>query len=204
MKSRLIKNAAFDQPQANIHDINYKSGHKLNRSLIEYLGFCEYISEKHNIIVTGAIESGKSYLSCALGIEACKNYYSTRYIRLPKLPAELAVAGGEGTFREVIKQYRKYPLIILDEWLLVKTTNTETRDLLKIIHARHHKASTIFCSHFAPMGEFDGGGNGFPEGQIADTLLDRIVHDSYLIEIQYIDKEHDKSMHEVYGIKEDS
>jgi DNA replication protein DnaC len=90
--------------------------------------------------------------------------------------------------------------IILDEWLLVKTTNTETRNLLKIIHARHHKASTIFCSHFAPMGWY----NRFPEGQIADTLLDRIVHDSYLIEIPYIDKEHDKSMHEVYGIKEDS
>ena len=46
--------------------------------------------------------------------------------------------------------------------------------------------------------------NRFPEGQIADTLLDRIVHDSFLIESPYIDKEHDKSMHEVYGIKEDS
>ena len=34
--------------------------------------------------------------------------------------------------------------------------------------------------------------------------LDRIVHDSYLIEIQYIDKEHDKSMREIYGIKENS
>ena len=46
--------------------------------------------------------------------------------------------------------------------------------------------------------------NKFPEGQIADAILDRIVHDSYLIEIQYIDNEHDKSMREIYGIKENS
>jgi DNA replication protein DnaC len=197
-RKRLIKNATFDQPQANIHDINYTSGRKLNKSFIERLSTCEYIQEKHNVIITGATGSGKSYLSCALGMEACKHYFSAKYIRLPELLSELAVARGEGKFKEAIKQYQKYTLLILDEWLLVKLTETEARDLLEIIHARHHKASTIFCSQFAPMGWY----NKFPEGQIADAILDRIVHDSYLIEIQYIDKEHDKSMREVYGIKE--
>lgn len=199
-RKRLIKRAAFDQPQANIHDINYTSGRKLNKSFIERLSTCEYIQDKHNIIITGATGSGKSYLSCALGMEACKHYFSTKYIRLPELLSELAVARGEGKFKETIKQYQKYTLLILDEWLLVKLTETEARDLLEIIHARHHKASTIFCSQFAPMGWY----NKFPEGQIADAILDRIVHDSYLIEIQYIDKEHDKSMREIYGIKENS
>lgn len=199
-RKRLIKRADFDQPQANIHDINYTTGRKLNKSFIERLSTCEYIQDKHNIIITGATGSGKSYLSCALGMEACKHYFSTKYIRLPELLSELAVARGEGKFKETIKQYQKYTLLILDEWLLVKLTETEARDLLEIIHARHHKASTIFCSQFAPMGWY----NKFPEGQIADAILDRIVHDSYLIEIQYIDKEHDKSMREVYGIKENS
>ena len=32
---RLIRNAGFDQPEAYIGDINYTSGRKLNRSLIE-------------------------------------------------------------------------------------------------------------------------------------------------------------------------
>ena len=199
-KARLIKNATFDQPQANVHDINYTSGRKLNKSLLERLSPCEYIREKHNVIITGSTGSGKSYLSCALGMEACKNYYTTKYIRLPELLAELAVARGEGKFKDVIKQYQKYTLLILDEWLLVKLTENEARDLLEIIHARHHRASTIFCSQFAPLGWY----SKFSEGQIADAILDRIVHDSYLIEIQYIDKEHDKSMREVYGIKENS
>ena len=137
-------------------------------------------------------------MSCALGMEACKRYYSTKYIQLLELLSELAVARGEGKFKETIKQYQKYTLLIRDEWLLVKLTETEARDLLEIIHARHHKASTIFCSQFTSLGWY----NKFPEGQIADAILDRIVHNSYMIEIQYIDKEHDKSMREVYGIKE--
>lgn len=124
-------------------------------------------------------------------------YYATKYIRLPELLAELAVARGEGKFKETIKQYQKYTLLILDEWLLIKLSETEARYLLEIIHARHKKVSTIFCSQFAPMGWY----NKFPEATVADAILDRIVHDSHNIEIQYIDKEHDRSMREIYGIE---
>ena len=193
---RLINKADFDQPQANISDINYQSGRKLNKALIERLADCEYINEQHNVIILGATGSGKSYMACALGMAACKHYYAVKYIRLPELLAELAVARGEGTFKKIIAQYTKYRLLIFDEWLLVKLTETEARDLLEIIHARYKKASTIFCSQFAPVGWFDK----IEETTLADAILDRIVHDSYTIEIQYVDKEHDKSMREVYGI----
>ncbi len=70
-------------------------------------------------------------MSCALGMEACKRYYSTKYIQLLELLSELAVARGEGKFKETIKQYQKYTLLIRDEWLLVKLTETEARDLLE-------------------------------------------------------------------------
>ena len=35
----LIKRATFDQPQTNLHDINYTSGRKLNKSFIERLAW---------------------------------------------------------------------------------------------------------------------------------------------------------------------
>jgi len=193
---RLIKSASFDQPGACIADINYRSGRKVNKSLIERLSSCEYITEKHNVIVLGATGAGKSYIACAFGMEACKHHYTVKYIRLPELLAELAVARGEGSFKKSINQYKKYSLLILDEWMLVSLTETEARDLLEIIHSRHKNASTIFCSQFAPAGWH----KKISEATLADAILDRIVHDSYTIEIQYIDKDHDKSMREVYGI----
>ena len=197
---RLIKNAGFDQSQASIVDINYQSGRKLNKPLIDRLATCEYIREQHNIIILGATGSGKSYMACALGMAACQQYYTVKYIRLPELLAELAIARGDGTFKRVISQYKKYSLLIMDEWLLVKLTETEARDLLEIIHSRHKKESTIFCSQFAPAGWY----NKIDEATLADAILDRIVHDSYTIEIQYLDKEHDKSMREIYGIDSNS
>ena len=54
---RLIRGAGFDQPDAYIGDINYTSGRKLNRSLIERLATCEYITEHRNLFITGATGS---------------------------------------------------------------------------------------------------------------------------------------------------
>ena len=62
---RLIKGAAFDQPEAHIAAIDYTSGRKLNRALIERLATCEYIVEHRNIFITGATGSGKTYMACA-------------------------------------------------------------------------------------------------------------------------------------------
>lgn len=42
---RFIKGSRFDLPEAYIANINYTSSRKLNRSLIERLATCEYITE---------------------------------------------------------------------------------------------------------------------------------------------------------------
>ena len=60
-------------------DINYTSGRKLNRELINRLATCEYISEHRNLFITGATGCGKTYMACAFGMEACMQYYSTMF-----------------------------------------------------------------------------------------------------------------------------
>ncbi len=95
---RLIKNAGFDQPSASIMDIDYVSGRKLNKDLINRLASCEYITDFRNIFITGATGSGKSYMACAFGMEACKHYYSTKYVRLPDLLIDLKAVKDNGTY----------------------------------------------------------------------------------------------------------
>jgi len=193
---KLMRSARFDQPQAHIADINYIAQRKLDRGLIARLAACTYIEEKHNVIIMGATGSGKSYIGCALGMEACKRFYSVRYVRLPDLLTDLAIARGEGTIKKLLYQYLRVNLLILDEWMLVSLKESEARDLLEIIHSRHKKASTIFCSQFAPAGWHAKIG----EATLADAILDRIVYDSYTIEIH--NNGNEPSMREVYGIKE--
>lgn len=195
---RLIKNAGFDQPDASIMDINYASGRKLNRELINRLSTCEYIADHRNIFITGATGCGKTYLACAFGMEACKQYYNTKYVRLPDLLIDLDIARSEGTYRKVMAKYANPVVLILDEWLLLKPTETEQKDIFELLHRRRKKSSTIFCSQYDRSEWYDQlGGNASP---LADAIIDRIAHDSYMINITSVDPAKDVSMREVYGL----
>jgi len=177
--SKLIRSADFQQTDACIENIEYHADRKLDKAQIARLSTCSYIQEKHNIIIMGASGAGKTYLACAFGMSACRNFYTVKYIRLPDLLNELAVARGEGIYKKVINQYKKVKLLILDEWLLISLNESEARDLLEIVEARHQNGSTIFCSQFSPAGWHGRIG----EGTLADAILDRIVYDSYSITI---------------------
>lgn len=192
---RLMKKADFEYPGASIEDIEYREDRHLDKALITRLATCAYVEEHHNIILLGATGGGKTYLSNAFGVKAVHNFYTVRYIRLPELLAELAIARAEGTYRKVLKQYSQVKLLILDEWLLYPLKDTEARDLLEIAERRYKKASTIFCSQF----EVGGWHQKIGESTLADAIVDRIVHDSYTIVISG-----DDSMRKVKGLKSET
>lgn len=137
-------------------------------------------------------------MACAFGMEACKQYMSVKYVRLPDLLIDLATARENGTFLKVLGKYTKPALLILDEWLLLKLTEKEARDLFELIHKRRKRASTIFCSQFREEEWYERlCGNDTP---LADAIMDRISYDSYKINIESIDPKKDVSMREVYGL----
>ena len=174
---RLIRSANLRMPDACVEDIQYHEDRKLDRTTILRLASCNYIGEKQNVILKGASGNGKSYLACALGISACRNGYTAKYIRLPDLLDELALARLNENYQKHMKAYRKVNLLILDEWLLVSLTEHEARDVLEIVEARYQNASTIFCSQFEPSGWYEQIG----EATLADAILDRVIHSSHSI-----------------------
>ena len=195
---RLIRNADFDQPEAHIADINYTSGRKLNRTLIDRLATCEYITEHRNLFITGATGSGKIYMACAFGMEACKQRFRTRYVRLPELLMDLEMARNDGTYKKVQAKYANPVLLIIDEWLLLKPNESEQHDILELLHRRRRNSSTIFCSQYDSSGWYEQlGGDDSP---LAEAILDRIKHDAYKINIVPTDPANYRSMREVYGL----
>jgi len=179
LQDRLKRKANFEFPSASIEGIDYREDRNLDKALIARLATCRYVDERHNIILLGATGSGKTYLACAFGNKAAHNFYTVRYVRLPELLTELAMARAEGKYSKVLRQYKQTKLLILDEWLLYPLKEAEARDVLEIAESRYKKGSTIFCS------QFDVGGwhQKIGESTLADAVCDRIVYDSYNIVI---------------------
>lgn len=121
----------------------------------------------------------KMKFSDGLGGNACQSSYKTRYIRLPEFFSEMEAARIQGRCQQVMKQYQKYALVILDEFLLIPASDQEQRDLLELMEYRCGQFSTIFCSQFIAEGWHERLGGS----ALADSILDRIIPSVYTLKI---------------------
>lgn len=178
-RTRLLRQAGFSDPEANVCDIRYDADRKLDKAKMVELANCEWVRNRRNVVVTGATGAGKSWIACALGVAACNAFFSVRYVRLPEMLDELTVEKDE-EWLKMKKRYLKCDLLILDDWLLEKVDGKQARELLEIVEGRLRIGSLLICSQFSPAGWHAKLG----EGAIADAVIDRIVYRSEIIHIE--------------------
>ena len=178
-RMRLLRQAAFSAPDANVADVRYDPDRKLDRDRIVELAGCGWIREARNVVVTGATGAGKTWLGCALGVAACNAFFSVRYVRLPEMLDDLCVKKDE-EWAKAKKKYVKCDLLIIDDWMLEPLKEGEAREVLEIVEARNTRGSLMLCSQFSAGGWAKKlGGDA-----IAEAIVDRIVHNSYVIHIE--------------------
>ncbi len=164
---------------ASVEDVNYQTSRGLDRALFLKLSACDWISERRNLIITGASGLGKSWLACALGHKACRENMSVLYTRVPRLFADLAVAHGDARYARLLKSIARVKLLILDDWGPEALTANQARDLLEIVEDRYDKGSLVITSQ-VPINRWHEL-IGVPT--LADAILDRVIHNAYRIEL---------------------
>ena len=172
---KLIRLADFKYPNASIDMVDYEL-RGITKETLENISKLGFINSQTNIIITGLTGSGKTYLSNCLGIEACKKSLRTYYIRVPNLSKKLDdLSNNNKEYRKYLRKLSNYSLLILDEWLIYKLNEKELRFFYELFEMRCGTNSTIFISQYTKdeWHERLGGGTH------ADSIMDRIVHNSY-------------------------
>lgn len=176
---RLIRLAQFQNSSACVEDIDYNDDRKLDKKFILELASCNFIPHARNIVIVGPTGAGKSYLAQAFGQAACRRLISTRYVQLPDLFDELSIAKAKGIdcYHRLRKQFVKYQLLIIDEWLLFPISDEESKELLWIIDRRNNQRSTIIASQFNPAEWLDQ----IPTPVVAEAITDRLSAQAHKI-----------------------
>lgn len=176
---RRLRMARFKE-SAVMEDVDISAKRGLDRKQVLYLAEGKWISEKLNTIITGPTGAGKTYLACALGNSACRNGHSGRYFQLSRLLEKLKLAHADGSYPKVLDQIAKYKLLILDDWLRNRLTETQTNDILEIVEDRYNKSSTLVVTQI-PVTDWH---EQFANATLADAIMDRIVHNAYRLELK--------------------
>lgn len=181
--NRFVHNARFAISSATVEGIEYHDDRNLDKTQILSFSSCRYITEGHHIILKGASGNGKTYIACALGKSACRQFKTVRYVRMPELIEELKVAKGCGELHKVLERYNKVDLLILDEWLIRPLDANEAYNMLEIMEQRcgqEPNRSIIFCTQYN-QGDWYNRlfSNQEIDSPISDAIMDRIIHNAY-------------------------
>lgn len=176
---RLLRFAKF-RYQASIEQMNFTWPRSLNKNNFLRLANCDWLRKGQSVIITGLTGTGKSFLACALGNQACKEGFKTLYFNCLKLFSRLKYSKADGSYFKEINKIQKQDLIILDDFGLKPLDKESRLILLEILEDRHSVRSTLITSQLpvACWHEIIG------DPTIADAICDRLIHNSKRIELE--------------------
>lgn len=176
---RLTTQARF-RYKAFFNEIDFNTQRNLNKDQLARLSDGSFIKNKENIIITGPTGVGKSFIASALGYQACNAGYKTYYSNASRLFAKLKGARADGAYIKEINRIEKQDLLIIDDFGLQPLDSTARQTLMEIIEDRHGRKSTIISSQL-PVNTWH---EVIGESNIADAILDRLVHTAHRIKLE--------------------
>ena len=179
---KLVKDAGFKDPSACVEEIVYLPDRTLAKDRIARYADCKWVDDREVVVVISKTGCGKSYLIQALGNAACRKLFDVRYARLAKICEDLnrARAAADGSYFEVMDDYKTVPLLIVDDFMTTPITTQNAVDLFEIMEARENLCATLIASQLEPNEWYLR-----IEGELmADSILNRIATGARYIDLE--------------------
>ena len=177
---RNLKSARLRMSQACIEDIDFRSKRSLDRSLILNLAEAQWVSAKHNILLTGATGSGKTFIACSLAHAALRRGHTALYMRAPRMLDELGIARADGRMPRFMLSLARVAVLVIDDFALTPLNADQASNLLEVIEDRSQLRSTIVTSQL-PLAHWH---EALGDPTLADAILDRLFQNAVRIELK--------------------
>jgi DNA replication protein DnaC len=162
-----------------VEDIDFQHPRGLDRKLMLTLATSDWVRQHHNILFIGPTGIGKTWLACALAHRACRDGFGAVHKRMAELFRDLAVARADGSIGQLLMRLSRLDVLLLDDFAMAPLKDSERRDFLEICDDRYQRRSLILTSQM-PVAHWH---EQIGDPSIADSILDRLVHNAYRIEM---------------------
>lgn len=166
--------------RAEIEDVDYTTSRGLDRGEFLSLAGGEWISRRHNLIITGPTGVGKTYLACALAQKACRDGFRIIYFRFADFLRELQNSLADGSYPKLATKIARRDLLLIDDWLRDPIGPDQSRQILDIFDDRYSVHSTLLTSQ-VPISDWHA---RFKDPTLADAVLDRIIHNAHRLKLK--------------------
>ena len=173
---RLLKKAAFPQWKT-LEDYDFGAVSFPEHYTEAMLRDLRFLERKENVLMIGRVGTGKSHLSLALGVEACRRGHTVRFFRVPDLVALLQEKHQAGTLARFQKEITSCDLLILDEVGFVPFHQTGAELLFHVISTCYEQRSVMVTSNL----EFGQWNTVFGDNRLTAALIDRLVHHAHIL-----------------------
>ena len=162
-----------------LNEFDFDFQPSINKKEIMDLATLRFIEEKKNILLMGSSGVGKTHIATAVGIEAAKKRVSTYFTSCHDLITKLKIAHSENRLKDALKTFNKYKLLIIDEIGYLPVDRNGANLFFQLITKRYERSSTIVTTNqqFSKWGEI------FSDNMLANAILDRLLHHSYVFNI---------------------
>jgi DNA replication protein DnaC len=151
----------------------------MDPSTMRGLTSSQWVLQHLNVLFTGPTGIGKSWLGQALAQKACRDGYSVLYRSAAKLFRDLAEARADGSLGRLLESIARTDVLLVDDFAMAGLNDDERRSFLEICDDRYGRSSMILTSQI-PVESWHA---QIGDPTIADSILDRVVHNAYRIKM---------------------
>jgi DNA replication protein DnaC len=137
--TRRIEAAGFEEV-VTAEQIVWDSAVSFHRPRVRELFGLHWLGQQENIIFTGPVGVGKSFLAQALGHSAsCRAGHHVRYIKAAPLLHALHASRTDNSFARELRGWLAWDLLIVDDFGLRQLTAPQSSDLYDVLVERHRQ-----------------------------------------------------------------